>query len=111
MEPLDDDFNVVYWGGRGAAVAHAWSFQLSRRRDSTVFDEDLDTAVDIVKEKIRIFVDLWITQVNLNALVATEGTTISVERLSVDGTLTRSDFTFPERERPRKVVPMVPPPV
>ncbi|TFK68436.1 hypothetical protein BDN72DRAFT_841827 [Pluteus cervinus] len=59
MIPIDNDFAIIYWGGPGAAANQYWSFQVSRRRgDAAVFDEDLDTPVDVAKEGICILMQV-----------------------------------------------------
>ncbi|TFK68427.1 hypothetical protein BDN72DRAFT_680729 [Pluteus cervinus] len=59
LVPIDDDYVIIYWGGRGAAANQLWSFQISRRRgNATVFDEDLDAPVDVAREGISISVQV-----------------------------------------------------
>ncbi|TFK68435.1 hypothetical protein BDN72DRAFT_960272 [Pluteus cervinus] len=102
--PLDDDFSIVYWGGQGAEAVQFWSFQISRRRSdaSTVFDEDLDTPVDLTRERIRLFTSEGSPTVPFmhGKCGAPEGTTIFLERSFEQGPPKTIPITFPIRKRP-----------
>jgi hypothetical protein len=102
--PLNNHYNIVYWGGDAAEACGLWNFQISPSRP-VVFDPTRDRQVNLSEERIAIFVAVGRLRIQLSEglFLVREGSHVEVDFISTHGTIT-IPITFPTRQSPLSVI-------
>ncbi|KAJ7136149.1 hypothetical protein C8R44DRAFT_869817 [Mycena epipterygia] len=104
VRPVNNQYSVVFWGGRAAEATEFWSFHIARARpknDKTgpQFDEVLDRHVNLAEERLRVLAEPTYVALRDGGLGAPEGGTVHLEHSPVGGLKTVTPITFPLRQR------------